>query len=209
MIKNRAVNSEELRRPLLPGFAIGDRRNTRLTRSLSHTRTPYTAHLPKSGDALDPTLTVRGQRERMWMGGRRERESNDLMFASIFERWSKKDVAPSTAPCGTQAYDPALVILYLVYGMSIYVCSRNLIYGYKEIRYSTVPGTVCHLFVYFAKCVVPMVSSFRRRCVYCVCVCVVRSLMSPSLTHASRLTPHVSRPPTRLFCLSLFFVHVF
>ena len=83
-----------------------------------------------------------------------------------------------------------LMILYLVYGMSIYVCSRNLIHGYKEIRYSTVPGTVCHLFVYFAKCVVPMVSSFRRRCVYCVCVC--RSFSDVSLTH-SRLTPHASR----------------
>ena len=62
----------------------------------------------------------------MWMGGRRERESNDLMFASIFERWSKKDVAPSTAPCGTQAYDPALVILYLVHGMSIYMSAHGI-----------------------------------------------------------------------------------
>ena len=43
-------------------------------------------------------------------------------------------------------------------------------------------------------------------CVLCVCVC--RSFSDVSLTH-SRLTPHVSRPPTRLFCLSLFFVHVF
>ena len=52
-------------------------------------------------------------------------------------------------------------------------------------------------------CCSPMVSSFRRRCVYCVCVC--RSFSDVSLTH-SRLTPHVSRPPTSNTSFLSFFV---
>ena len=66
-------------------------------------------------------------------------------------------------------------------------------------------GTVCHLFVYFAKCVVP---PWCRRfvvvvCIVCVCVC--RSFSDVSLT-PSRLTPHVSRPPTSNTSFLSFFV---